>query len=398
MESIRCHRHFFTVMIFPKKYHTNTRGRSGAQRIPDSRKGMVIGMAEKIKENRFAVLLLLTGAVYFFLKVITPLTAPVLTAMLFVTIFGPLLQKMQKKLKIHRQIGTLLLLLLAGGILGILLWILLSWIIGSLPGLVNGLDSLEAELSVFVHDICDVVGRALGIDNLYLEQLLLARIQDAIDYFQLQFLPGMLSQSLTYVKMFASVGGFLVTFLIAAVLLAKDYDDIMNRLLEREECYVFLEIVCGIIRYIATFVKAQLIIMSIIGAVAAAALGISGIRNGILWGLLAGFLDALPFIGTGVVLVPLSIQQFFAGSYVRGAVCLLVYVACIFIRELLEPRLIGKKIGVSPIAILLSIYAGIKLFGMWGIIGGPLGFIIIYQAYQSLGRWEKGGVEKQRYS
>ena len=118
MESIRCHRHFFTVMIFPKKYHTNTRGRSGAQRIPDSRKGMVIGMAEKIKENRFAVLLLLTGAVYFFLKVITPLTAPVLTAMLFVTIFGPLLQKMQKKLKIHRQIGTLLLLLLAGGRIG----------------------------------------------------------------------------------------------------------------------------------------------------------------------------------------------------------------------------------------------------------------------------------------
>lgn len=348
-------------------------------------------MVEKIKENRFVILLLLTGAVYFFLKVITPLTAPVLTAMLFVTIFGPLLQKMQKRLKLHRQIGALLLLLLAGGILAALLWILFSWIIGSLPGLVSGLDSLEAELTRFIHDICDVVGRAMGIDNLYLEQLLLARIQDGIDYFQLQFLPGMLSQSLTYVKMFASVGGFLVTFLIAAVLLAKDYDDIMNRLLDREECYVYLEIVCGIIRYIATFVKAQIIIMSIIGALAAAVLGVSGIRNGILWGLLAGFLDALPFIGTGVVLVPLSVQQFFSGSYVRGAVCLLVYVVCIFVRELLEPRLIGKKIGVSPIAILLSIYAGIKLFGIWGIIGGPLGFVIIYQAYMSLERRRGNG-------
>ena len=138
--------------------------------------------------------------------------------------------------------------------------------------------------------------------------------------------------------------------------------------------------------------KAQIIIMSIIGAVAAAALAVSGIHNGLLWGLLAGFLDALPFIGTGVVLVPLSIQQFFGGNYVRGAVCLLVYVACIFIRELLEPRLIGKRIGVSPIAILLSIYAGIKLFGMWGIIGGPLGFIIIYQADMSLER-RRGGQE-----
>ena len=343
-----------------------------------------IGMIEKIKENRLLMLLLLTGAVYFFLKVIAPLTAPVLTAVLFVTIFGSFLQKMQKKLKIHRQIGALLLLILAGGVLALLLWVLFSWIVGSLPGFVKGLDSLEEELSLFVHESCNVVGKWLGVNNLYLEQLLYARIQEGIDYFQLQFLPDMVSQSLVYVKAIGMVGGFLVTFLIATILLAKDYDDIMNRLLEREECHVFLEIICGIIRYIATYVKAQVIIMSIIGILAASALGISGIRNGILWGLLAGVLDALPFIGTGVVLVPLGVQQVFLGNYIRAAVCLLVYVVCIFIRELLEPKLIGKKVGVSPIAILVSIYAGIKLFGLWGIIGGPLGFVIIYQCYVSL--------------
>lgn len=341
-------------------------------------------MAEKIKENRLITLLLLTGAVYFFLKCIAPLTAPVLTAMLFVTIFGPLLLKMQKKLRIHRQIGAILLLLLACGFLAVLLWVLFSWIIGSLPGVVEGLDNLEAELYDFIHELCNVVGRTLGIDHQYLEQLLITGIRDGIDYFQVQLLPGMLSQSISYVRGLASFCGFLVTFLIATVLLAKDYDDIMNRLLEREECHVYLEIICGIIRYIATFVKAQIIIMSIIGTVAATALGISGIRNGILWGLLAGTLDALPFIGTGVVLVPLGIQQIFYGNYVRAGVCFLVYVVCIFIRELLEPRLIGKRVGVSPIAILLSIYAGIRLFGVWGIIGGPLGFIIIYQSYLSL--------------
>ncbi len=341
-------------------------------------------MIEKIKENRMLMLLLLTGAVYFFLKVIAPLTAPVLTAILFVTIFGSLLQKMQKRLKIHRQIGAVLLLILAGGILASLLWILFSWIVGSLPGLVKGLDSLEADLSLFVHESCNAVGKWLGVDNLYLERLLYARLQDGIDYFQLQFLPDMVSQSLTYVKVAGMVGGFLVTFLIATILLAKDYDKIMNRLLEREECHVFLEIICGIIRYIATYVKAQAIIMSIIGLLAASVLGISGIRNGILWGLLAGLLDALPFIGTGVVLVPLGLQQLFLGNYVRAAVCLLVYVACIFIRELLEPKLIGKRVGVSPVAILVSIYAGIQLFGIWGIIGGPLGFVIIYQCYVSL--------------
>lgn len=343
-------------------------------------------MAEKIQNSKLVMLLLLTGAVYFFLKIITPLTAPVLIAMLFVTIFGPFLQKLQKKLKIHRQIGALLLLLAACGILGVLVWVLFSWIVGSLPGWIDGLDSLESDLTVIMHQVCSAVGDNLRIDSAYLEQTILTGIQEGIDYFQLQFLPGMLSQSLECVKVFAAIGGFLVTFLIATVLLAKDYDNIMNRLLDREECHVFLEVICGIIRYIATYVKAQVIIMTIIAVIAAAILGVSGVRSGVLWGVMAGILDALPFIGTGIVLVPLAIQQLFYGQYMRAALCLLTYVICIFVRELLEPRLIGKRVGVSPVAILLSIYAGIKLFGAWGIIGGPLGFIIIYEAYISLER------------
>lgn len=343
-------------------------------------------MIEKLTENKLLLLLLLTGAVFFFLKVITPLTAPVLLAMLFVTIFGSLLQKMQGRLHLHRQLGAVLLLALACGILGLLIWVLFSWIVGSLPDWVGNLDALEQEITVVVHEICQLVERTLRIDGGYLEQLILTRLQEGIDYFQLQFLPGMLSQSLEYVGVLAAVGGFLITFLIATVLLAKDYDDIMNQLLDREECHVFLEIICGIIRYLATFVKAQIIIMSTIGLLAAAVLGVCGIRHGVLWGLLAGILDALPFVGTGIVLVPLGIQQIFYANYGRAAVCLLLYVACIFLRELLEPRLIGRKVGVPAIAILLSIYAGIQLFGFWGIIGGPLGFIMIQQSYLSLER------------
>jgi len=343
-------------------------------------------MAGKILQNKSVLLLLLTGAVFFFLKVITPLTAPVLLALLFVTIFGPLLQKWQSRLHLHRQVGVIILLLLAGSILGILVWVLFSWIVGSLPDWIRGLDTIEQEISGILHEICRLVEQTLGIDGEYLEQAILSRLQEGIDYFQLEFLPGMLSQSLEYVRGFAAIGGFLVTFLIAAILLAKDYDEIMNHLLDREECHVFLEIICGIIRYLATFVKAQIIIMSAIGVLAAAVLGICGVRHGVLWGLLAGILDALPFVGTGIVLVPLMIQQVFYGHYGRAVICLLLYIACIFLREILEPRLIGRRVGVPAIAILLSIYAGIKLFGIWGIIGGPLGFIMIQQSYLSLER------------
>ena len=90
-------------------------------------------MIRKIVENKIVLLLLLTGAVYFFLKILVPLSAPVLMAMLFVTIFGSFLQKLEAKCRIHRQVGAVLLLFVAVLVLGLLVWVLFSWIVGSLP-------------------------------------------------------------------------------------------------------------------------------------------------------------------------------------------------------------------------------------------------------------------------
>ena len=343
-------------------------------------------MVEQMKKSKILILLLIIGAVYFFLKYISPLVAPVLSAMLFVTIFGSMLKKIQKRLHIHRQIGAVCLLLFAGLVVVILVWILFSWLMGSLPQWIEKLDLWEEELTIIVRQVCGGIGQTLGIDSVYLEDTLLHNLQEGIDYVQLHAVPGMLSHSWEYAKLLAAMGGFMVTFIIAAVLLAKDYDEIMNRMLDREECHMILEVICGIIRYIATFVKAQAIIMLVIAGTCAVTLEISRLQHGALWGILAGILDVLPFIGTGIVLLPLAAVQLFYGDYGRAITCVILYVACIFLREILEPRLIGRRIGVSPIAVLVSLYAGIRLFGVWGIVKGPLGFIIIYQTYLSLQR------------
>ena len=254
------------------------------------------------------------------------------------------------------------------------------------PVWIGNLELREQEWLEAVRGLCRSVGEIIGVDTAYLENTVSGRLQEGLDSLEENILPGMLSQSMQYVQWFAELGGFLVTFLIASVLLAKDYDGIMNRLLDQEACHVLLEVICGIVRYIATFVKAQGIIMTTIAMTAAATLGIAGINHGILWGILAGILDALPFIGTGIVLVPLGVFQILEGNWGRAIVCGVLYLVCIFLREIMEPRLIGRKIGVSPIAVLVSLYAGIRLFGVWGIIKGPLGFVLIYETYHSLAR------------
>lgn len=343
-------------------------------------------MLEKARENKMLTLLLLVAVVYFFLQYLTPLFSPILVAMLFVTIFGPLLKRMQAGLHIHRQVGAVLLLLLGCSLLAVLVWVLFSWIVGSLPQWLGQLETLGGELQGLLGEWSSSIGEALGLDGEYLASTLLDKLGEWMGYLQGEGAAGMLSGSLQYLKKVALLGGFFVTFVIAAVLLAKDYDRIMNSLLDREEFHMLLEVICGIIRYIATFVKAQLVIMAAISLLAGVVLGISGIRQGALWGMLAGLMDALPFIGTGIVLMPLALMQLFQGYYGRALACLGLYAACAFLRELLEPRLIGKRMGISPIAVLAAVYAGIRLFGVWGIIKGPLGFVIIYQSWQSLQR------------
>lgn len=343
-------------------------------------------MTEVLQKYKVLTWLLIIGAVYFFLAYLVPLLGPILVAMLFVTMAGPLLQRLQIRLHVNRQVGAVLLLLLALSGIGIIVWLLLSWGIGSLPRLTLWLEHWELQLSALTGSLCDTVGKAIGIDSQYLEEQLQGQIAGVVDYLQEEAVPNLLSSSLTYMGRIASGIGFLVTFLIVSILLAKEYDEIMNRLLDREDCHILLEVICGMIRYIATFVKAQLILMALIGALAAVVLAFAGVEYGALWGILAGILDALPFIGTGIVLVPLAVVQLLAGRIGQAVVCLVLYAGCAFLREWLEPRLIGKKAGIPPVAVVVSVYAGIRLFGLSGILKGPLGLMMVLLIRKSLQR------------
>ena len=322
------------------------------------------GIFQGLKHHSALLLLFLTGAVVWFLNYLSPLVSPFILALLFLAIFGPLLKRLQK-IHVPRQMGAILLLITALlAVVGIG-YALARWAWNGLPQLFLQAEEWKAKLPDWADGWLDFGIRELKLRALDMEN-------------------GMLGGALRYTGRLASFGGSLVAFLIAVILLAKDYDAIMNRLLEREDCHLLLTVICSVIHYIATYVRAQGIIMTMIATLCAVVLTIAGVSQGVFWGILAGLLDALPFIGTGVILTPLAIIQVIEGKTVGAVICGALYVACILVRELMEPRLIGKKMGVSPILILVSLYVGIRLFGVAGIIKGPLGFVIIWEVWQNL--------------
>ena len=150
--------------------------------------------------KKMIVLLAVTGAVYFFLQYLTPLLAPVLLAMLFVTIFGPMMKRMNRKLHFPRPLSAIVLLILATLLLAVLLWVLSSWVLGSLPVWIRSMDVREQEWLEVVRNLCRSVGEIIGVDASYLENTVSGRLQEGLDSLEENILPGMLSQSMQYVR------------------------------------------------------------------------------------------------------------------------------------------------------------------------------------------------------
>lgn len=96
------------------------------------------------------------------------------------------------------------------------------------------------------------------------------------------------------------------------------------------------------------------------------------ITHPILWAAVTCLVDILPVLGTGTVLIPWSIVCFLQGDSLRGIGLLAIYAVVSLLRSVLEPRLVGKQLGLDPLVTLLAIYAGYRLWGLPGMLIAPV--------------------------
>lgn len=125
------------------------------------------------------------------------------------------------------------------------------------------------------------------------------------------------------------------------------------------------------------YVKAQLIIMCFCFGICLIGLLIIGNPYAFLLALLIAMIDVLPMFGSGFILWPVSIVAFFNGDAKTGIGSLIIYGVVQLSRQLLEPKVLGYQIGIHPLITLMSIYAGLMLFGVVGLLVGPMTAIII---------------------
>ena len=112
------------------------------------------------------------------------------------------------------------------------------------------------------------------------------------------------------------------------------------------------------------------VIQGILGGVVFA---LFGLKSPLLWGVIMGLLAFLPIVGIGLVFLPAAVILIISGRLAAGLIFLVIYaVITVGVEYFFKPRIVGQRVQMHTLLVFLSIIGGLKLFGILGIIYGPL--------------------------
>lgn len=168
--------------------------------------------------------------------------------------------------------------------------------------------------------------------------------------------------------------------LIATFFISKDLPAIKAFLWSKvpEEQHGRIRDVLGdLLRAAGRYLRAQAILISITTVLTTLGLWLAGIESWLAAGLVTGLLDLLPVVGPGLVFVPWVIYLFVVGNTGLALSLLAIWAVASGARSLFEAKVIGDSVGLHPVLTLIAMYSGALLWGVKGLILGPVLFLVV---------------------
>ena len=132
------------------------------------------------------------------------------------------------------------------------------------------------------------------------------------------------------------------------------------------------------------WLKAQLRLSGVTFLISLAGLLLLSVSYAPLWALVIAAVDAVPMLGTGTVLLPWAMVCLLQGRRILALGLAGLYLAAMLTRTALEPRLVGKHLGLDPLMTLAALYVGYRLWGIGGMILSPLLAVTVSQLLRSV--------------
>jgi len=342
----------------------------------------------KLKEdklNRFRWIITLatiTLGVYLGLKYFLPLILPFLVAYFLAWIIRPVTELLNRKFRVPRVIGGSAALLLLVAVFGTSICMLINILIKQAFAFIKNLPVYLNGIADKLDSICGRCDRLLGYDGGTMRKIVDDNLRNSVDKVKSNLMPKLTEHTIAITLWVIAFTGILLIVFVAAVLIAKDLPDFHKRY-ENNPIYKDVhKVTVKLSEAGMAYLRCQLIIMLIVAGICI--LGLYLIKNdyAALLGIGIAIMDALPILGSGIVFVPWGIIMLINGKIYMAAILITIYLLCQIAREVLEPKLIGNRIGIRPIFTLISMYIGVKLFSIIGFFLGPIGLVIILTIYK----------------
>ncbi|MDD3022739.1 MAG: sporulation integral membrane protein YtvI [Syntrophomonadaceae bacterium] len=321
------------------------------------------------------------------LGVIPALFMPFIFAMLMAVLIEPLVNMFEKKTRLNRSWSVVFsLLLVVGGFISCLT-LLISRII-------NDMSRISPLVLAYTDQASKKMLSALSDFKLFYLQLDLSpQVENTIQNqaeMGIKLVSSLMEDTINaLVRAMAMLPGMVVFLMIATV---ATFFIIKDRAMVRTFIMQFIptgarsktrEVVAELLRALTGFIKAYSILISVTSIITMISLKILGVDYIVTIGIIVGLMDILPILGPGAFFIPWIAWHFTMGSLSMGVSLLVVYLLISIVRQFLEPKIVGENIGLHPLATLISLYVGLQLGGVGGMILGPVLLVIIIASYRA---------------
>lgn len=345
-------------------------------------------MKQSTKYLKILCNLLAAIVTVFFLVFVLPRVlgyfAPFVCGFILSLIANPMVRFLEKKIKIKRKYGSVLMIAAVIGAVVLVCYGLVSAVINGVQSFVAYWPTMYkdagAEMNQAASQLQEILDRIPFVQNVNVNE-----VMNALTDYVTEFVSGSGEPTVLAIGdiakqipdiLFGVIIGLLATYFFIA-----DRDK-LSVMIEKHVSKSLRENISNvwgqIVRAVGGYFKAQFKIMFIIYVVIWIGLVILDVKYAWLIGFGIAFLDMLPVFGTGAVLWPWAVIKLFAGNYMTALGMMILYAVAQVVHQVIQPKLIGDSVGMNSFAALFFMYIGYKVSSVVGmIVAIPVGMILI---------------------
>lgn len=305
-------------------------------------------------------------------------TAPFLCGKLLAMAVEPAVAWMARR-HVPRKAGALIALLLLIGTLGVALFFLVNQALGQGLALIERLPEIWPDIQRQLEAWLDALSSGM---NLFPEDLVAAFEQafhgmlGALD----GWVEGLAQGAWRTAAALPGVMAFVVFTLMGAYFFSTDREMIalfLHRQLPSRWLRAMHRLRVELFQVVFGYAKAQLMILGVILVILWIGLSILGVDYALALAVIIALGDALPILGAGAFLLPWALISLLSGNRFLALGLAILYGVAFLTREGLEPHLVSGRIGLHPLATMASMFVGLKMWGVLGMVFGPVSLLLL---------------------